>query len=137
MTEGLIYLAISAFVLSTIVLLFRLEDAYGGRFILGGTRDFLDRILTRMFGFVRRVVTGRIATQIRLIWLFIIHKLLKRGLRISKQLHENVEYMFTKNREIAKRIQKKDGNSSYLQAIAEHKNAVALDEEKKMRLKQH
>lgn len=128
LTVGLTILSASVVVFITLLLVVQAEQKRGKRFLFGGLRGWLDR----MIGGVERRV-GRWSQHfsryvIQLGWYYSLHSFLRAVLKMLVSFYERVERIFEANRKRTKelRSEKSQMTKSHLTEMAAHKEQTAL-----------
>ena len=136
MSGALMYLGASLFILVTLVVLFRIEDAYGDRIILNRARAAGDRLLAA--GKVQKgaVVQSGSLNYVRITWHYLVHTLLKRLLAALRRLQVRVEQSLQKNKAAARELQS-GGGDAHLSAIAAHKEKMTLSHAEREKRRAH
>lgn len=137
MSTALIYLGASLFILTTLIVLFRIEDAYGDRIMLSGLRAWGDRLFAAGRVQQGKVVESGSVSYVRITWHYFVHTLLKRLLNLVRRLQGKLEHAMQKNKAVARELQGNGNGDTHLSAIAAHKEKVALSEEEKERRMSH
>ena len=131
MVTALTYLGVSLGICLFLTLLYVIEDVKGQRVFLKRAREKLDavflKILEKLFACTSFFTHG----FMRLLLHYSAHKVLKQILLTLKHLEQKVENLVRHNRRIAKTIKEEAMEKTHLQAIAEHKQEVALTDEEK------
>jgi hypothetical protein len=116
----------------------RQEVVKGRRLLLSGFRDQIDVWLERGYSMVRER-TGRLyRLTIKLSWYYSIHSALRTLLSLLVKMYDRIEEVFISNRERAKvlRAEKKQlRERNHLEAMIDHKEAVALTPKEKKKLR--
>lgn len=135
MTTALIYLGASLFILTTLIVLFRIEDAYGDRIIFNRLRSAGDRFLAAGKAQQGAVAQSGGINHVRITWHYVIHTLLKRIQGGLRRIQGHLDHSIQKNKAAARELQ--GSGDTHLSAIAAHKEKVALSEEERERRKAH
>lgn len=134
MVAALTYVGVSVAVLSLLTVVYVIEDVHGKRVFLTSAREALDRLFASVAKLLERVSRFFTHGFVRLLLHYGAHTLLKRILSTLRTWEHKVEELVRHNRKVAKdiRSQKVGG---HLDAIAKHKEEVALSEEEKIERK--
>ncbi len=136
MASALIYFGGSVFLLTTLTVLFKVEDSYGDRLLLSGLRTWLDRKVIRFKASLATRKKQGTFNYIRLSWHYLIHTLLKRIKLVLLRLETWSDGALKRNKEVAKEI-RKARTHSHFEEISAHKEKVALTEEERAERKSH
>ncbi len=121
-------------VLLLLTLLYVVEDIQGRRILLPRVRESFDRALAFIQQHIQKATSFFTHGFMRLLLHYGAHTILKRLLTALRALESRVEELVRKNRKVAKDI-RESKTRNHLDAIAEHKEEVALSqEERKERL---
>ena len=115
-----------------------LEQKRGKRFLLGGVRDKLDNVVSKITAFITHWLTYLEKYIIQLSWYYSIHRFLTMILTVLVKAYDRLELVFHNNKARARslKIEKKNLQSSeHLQSMADHKAKTALTPTQKKRLK--
>lgn len=135
MVLALTYVGISVATLLVLTFLYVLEDIHGGRVFLVRARTKLDELLVRMRITIETWFALFVAGFMRLLFHYGAHSILKRILATIQRLEGAVEELVRKNRKVARDIRTRTKN--HLDAIAQHKEDVALSPEEKEKMRSH
>lgn len=134
MVAALTYVGVSSAVLAVLTVVYIIEDIRGKRVVIPRTRAALDRGLQRFLAKFSEVSRFFTHGFVRLLLHYGAHTILKRVLTTLRNWEQKVEAMVRHNRKVAKDI--REGRSAnHLDAIAQHKQEVALSEEEKVERK--
>lgn len=125
----------SVAVLALLIVIYSIEDSKGERVFLRTFRGMLDRgilAIIAAFGTATRFFTH---SFMRLLLHYGLHTILSRLLNTLRDMEKKVEELVRKNKRVAKAIRAAKSSRSHLHEVAEHKQAVALSEEEKERLR--
>lgn len=121
------------------------EVRTGQRLFLSGLRSYLDDVVVKVERTLLVAIDYIDRHVIRLSWYYSLHSLLQAALRVVVSLYEYLERWFHQNRLRARalraerRTAKKSGAglvaNQHLANLAEHKEAVALTDREKQKLK--
>ncbi len=132
MVATLIYFGVSTVLLGLLSVLYIFEDARGGRIILPRFRKTLDKIL-------RYVIVVAIGTCLWL-WGGLVRLVLRYG--VYQMLGALVTYLINLEQKIESTIFRHKGSGdrsdrprNHLDEIAEHKEAIALSDDEKRRMR--
>lgn len=115
-----------------------LEQRRGKRFLLGGVREKLDRVVVSIATFITRWLTYLGRYIIQLSWYYSIHRFLTMILTVLVKAYDRLELIFHNNKARARvlKTEKKNLKSSeHLQSMADHKVQTALSPSQKKKLK--
>ena len=136
MIVALAYVGVSLAVLLLLTLLYVMEDIKGTRIVLPRLREAFDRALIFVQQKLRALLSFFTHGFMRLLLHYGAHTVLNRLLSALRTLEGRVEELVRKNRKLAKDI-RTPKERNHLDAIAAHKEEVALsDEEREERLSQ-
>ncbi len=136
MTTALLYLAGSTLILVCIAVVFRIEDARGSRFNPFGVRSGLDFAVRRGMWLWRYWTDYFSRSVLRALFHYSAHSVLKLMYGITRDLNAKVERLLRQNRKMARQLRDTQ-RRTHLDEIAAHKEATALSEEEKLRLREH
>jgi hypothetical protein len=118
--------------------LFVYETKRGKRIILGGMRDRIDRLLSRITAWLSLKLTYLGRHIIKLSWYYSIHKVLRFILASLVRAYDYLEAAFMRNRDRARtlKIEKKTmfAPKGHFGQVADHKASTALTETQKKKL---
>lgn len=121
--------------LVTLVVLFRIEDAYGDRIIFNRLRAAGDRFLAAGKASQGAVAHSGGVSYVRITWHYFIHTLLRKVQNLLRRVQSHVDHSIQKNKTAARELQ--GSGDSHLSQIAAHKEKVALSEEERERRMSH
>ena len=138
MYSALIFLSASTFFLTVLTVLFKIEDSFGDRLILGRFRKWLDGVVIKFRDKIRSMYDTSISAYVRLTWHYILHNFLKKIISSTIYIQHWLESVLQKNKAATKKISNHSvNNDSHLGKIAEHKAKTALSESEKEQRKAH
>jgi len=123
---------------SAYALFVTMEQRRGKRFLLGGVREKLDRVVTGVANFFTRWLTYLGRYIIQLSWYYSIHRFLTMILTVLVKAYDRLELIFHNNKARARvlKTEKKNLKSSeHLQSMADHKVQTALTPSQKKKLR--
>lgn len=135
MIIALTYVGISVVTLVLLTILYIVEDIHGERVFFIGLRAKLDTYLVRLIEKLKQWFSLFVTGFMRLLFHYGAHSVLKRILAFIQRLEGAVEELVRKNRKVARDIRNRTKN--HLDAIAEHKEDVALTPEEKEKMRSH
>lgn len=130
MFVALAYVGSSLIILAVLTFVYVVEDIRGKRLFLLGFRSYLDGLLLKLLAALKRFGSFFTHGFMRVLLHYGAHTILKRVLTTLRRLESRVENLVRQNRKIAKDIHTSKTNN-HLNAIAEHKEEVALSEEER------
>ena len=136
MPDTVLYLVISTTIFVVLMFVFRIEEARGQRF-LSPVRDWLDTMSGTVATVLLKLRLFMGAGTIRLFLHFVVHRALKVVLLLVRKLEGFFETRLRQNRRHATAISHDLERRSHLVEIAEHKQATALTEQEKRRMRAH
>ncbi len=136
MPDAVLYLIISTTVFVVLMFVFRIEEAREQRF-LSPLRSWLDGVSDKVATVLLKLRLFVGAGTMRLFLHFVVHRLLQTVLRLVRTLERFFETRLRQNRRHATAISHDLERRSHLVEIAEHKQATALTEQEKRRMKAH
>lgn len=136
MTLALTYVASSVVILVCLTVVYVIEDIKGRRIFLTQARTWLDSLFERLLRKGSSVMFSFSNGFMRLLFHYGAHSILKRILLAVRKLEKKVEDLVRRNRRVAKDISA-NKQKNHLDAIAEHKEEVALNETQKEEMRSH
>lgn len=136
MITALTYVAGSVIFLSLLTFVYVIEDIKGERVFLIGVRSGLDKLLAAIVAKILSITSFFGNSFVRLLLHYGVHSILKRILATLRRLEKKVEDLVRQNRQVAKGIQIAK-TRTHLDAIAEHKEEVALTPKEKAKMLSH
>lgn len=124
----------SAIAVCALFVFYSFEDTKGRRIILPQFRTTLDRFVETIGRFLLRAGDFMGGRFFRLLIHYVLHTLLKRLLLFLRSLEARVEEMVRQNKKRAKDVAQPHVEN-HLDAIAQHKEEVALTEREKRKLR--
>jgi hypothetical protein len=137
MVLALTYVAGSFITLLVLTCIYVIEDIKGKRVFLLSFRTKLDAFLALLLVKIEKFMYSFTNGFMRLMLHYGAHSILKRVLAVIRKLEVKVEDLVRRNRSIAKDIRSSLRPKNHLDAIAEHKEEVALTEKEKEALLTH
>jgi hypothetical protein len=134
MVVALTYVGVSITVLTVLTVVYVVEDVHGKRVFIPRVRETLDQGLYIVALKLRDISRFFTHGFVRLLLHYGAHTILKRILNTLRGWEHRVEELVRHNRKIAKDIRAQKGDP-HLNAIAQHKQDVALTEIQKEELK--
>ena len=120
--------------------LFVYESKNGKRIILGGVRDYIDKLLVQVTAWLSLKLTYLGRHTIKLSWYYSIHKVLRFILASLVRMYDFLEAAFMRNRDRARtlKIEKKTlfAPKGHFGQVADHKASTALTDTQKKKLLQ-
>jgi hypothetical protein len=132
MEVALIYCGASFAALVFLSSLYLIEDAKGGRIVLSRVRGLLDAGLMKLLGGLQYIQRRLWSGFVHVILRYGVHTFLSGALAFLRRLEKRVEGAVRKNRQA---VRKERQSRNHLDEIADHKQAVALSDEEKRRLR--
>lgn len=136
MVVALTYVAFSLVALALLTFVYVVEDIKGKRVFLLSLRVKLDSLLLMLLRKFQQVAFSFTNGFMRLLLHYGAHSVLKRVLALIRKLEMKVEELVRHNRKVAKDISAVKVRN-HLDAIADHKQEVALSETKKDEMRAH
>ena len=136
MAVALTYVGFSLVALALLTFVYVVEDIKGKRVFLLSLRAKLDTLLSVLVTKFEQVAFSFTNGFMRLLLHYGAHSVLKRVLAVIRKLEMKVEELVRHNRKVAKDISAVKVRN-HLDAIAEHKQEVALSETKKDEMRAH
>ena len=130
MVAALTYVGVSMCVLAALTIVYVLEDIKGQRIFLQSARLWLDKALLALYARFSSIVSFFTHGFMRVLLHYGAHTILKRVLSALRKLEKRVEDLVRHNRKVVKDISAAKSRN-HLDAIAEHKEEVALSEKEK------
>ena len=136
MVLGLTVAGAGTALLALLMLLFRVEESQGRRIILGGVRNFLDRVVLYVAFIFSRFLS--------LVGIGVLHdvlhtalqKILNGVIRILTHIETRLLKIQRRNRVIAEKV-RNENEASHLSQIATYKEEMALSEAEKRKRRMH
>jgi hypothetical protein len=136
MVAALTYVGVSVAVLLFLTFVYVVEDIKGKRVFLTRTRSLFDVLLLGIIVKLSAVVSFFTHGFMRVLLHYGAHTVLKRVLAALRTLEKRVEDLVRHNRKVVKDISAAK-TRTHLDAIAEHKEEVALSEKQKEQMRSH
>lgn len=136
MLHGIITAAVSAVILVTLLVLYRIEEGKGHRIVLLRVREFLDRIVFRLGSGISRFFAHIGAGAFQATFHYLIHRLLSRIIRLLTSLESYLSRLQLRNKRIAT-VMREGGRRTHLDEIASHKEQTSLSEEERRQRRKH
>jgi hypothetical protein len=124
-------------ILGVLTFIYVVEDIKGHRVFFMRFRTVLDALLVRTVGKIESFMFSFTNGFMRLLLHYGAHSILKRILAVIRRLETKVEELVRHNRKVAKDIGDAIRPKNHLDAIAEHKEEVALSEKEKEEMLTH
>ena len=137
MILALTYVACSFLTLMVLTFVYVVEDIKGKRIFLLSTRIKFDTVLALGLVKIEQFMYSFTNGFMRLMLHYGANSILKRVLAVIQKLEAKVEDLVRRNRSVAKSIRKSLRPKNHLDAIAEHKEEVALSEKEKKAMLTH
>lgn len=135
MTAALITLGVSGVLMGVFVMVSAIEDRRGRRFF-EALRARLDTVVVWFKTHITRMARRLHLNTLMGVLHYLAHALLARLLQIMHWFEKKIEQAIMRNRSAARALRQHKNTDSHLSAIAEHKQATALSESDKQRLKE-
>lgn len=132
MILALIYVGISVVILALLSFVYVLEDIQGRRILLPRVRERFDAFLVRLLAKGTEVRLFFTHGFLRLLLHYGVHSILKRIQAALRRVEKYIEALVRKNRTVAKEV-RATKKKTHLEAIAKHKEEVALSDAEKQK----
>jgi membrane protein implicated in regulation of membrane protease activity len=136
MVAALTYVGVSVAVLLLLTFVYVVEDMKGKRIFLARARSWFDILLLGFIAKLSVVISFFTHGFMRILLHYGAHTVLKRVLNTLRNLEKRVEDLVRHNRKVVKDISAAK-TRTHLDAIAEHKEEVALSEKQKEQMRSH
>lgn len=136
MIVALTYVGVSVAVLAVLTFIYVVEDIKDRRIFFIGLRTRLDAFFSFVLLKLSRFISFFTHGFMRILLHYGAHTVLKRVLAGLRKLEKRVEDLVRHNRKVAKDIHAAKART-HLDAIAEHKEDVALTDTEKKRMRSH
>lgn len=136
MIAVLTYVGVSVAVLLLLTFVYVVEDIKGKRIFFTRVRSWFDILLLGIIAKLSVVVSFFTHGFMRVLLHYGAHTILKRVLNTLRNLEKRVEDLVRHNRKVVKDISAAK-TRTHLDAIAEHKEEVALSEKQKEQMRSH
>ncbi len=131
MGTALIYLGASIFSLVVLTVLFKLEDKYGGRLVLGRLREAGDTFLVSTHS---KSGSLKGIGYVRITWHYFVHRILRRIMDVVSRLHTKLDRSLQKNKAAAREL-REGANNLHLPETAAHTEEVSVVTKKRTKRK--
>lgn len=136
MQEALWFTGFSVALLLALVIFYNFEDARGNRVIFRRLRAFLDDVIVFVGRTFLLILNWFRKSFIRLLFHYGAYRLLKRILRLVRTCEHKIEQMLRQNKRAAREISG-ERTRNHLDEIADHKEASALSDRQREKMRSH